>query len=227
MRLKRQRSERPKRLLEDGTAAPAVASLLRALSPAQPPSAAKEAELVRQLMTPVAVPPPSIVAAAGTPWIVGGVVVVACALCVSWLALRRTESASVPQTAAPHPVAVAPLPVAASPVPQAKALEPLVLPPVVPAPVRSSARDTLALEEALLEQARRSLASSPTSALSLLRQHQQRFPAGQLMAERMFLSVEARSRLGDRAGADRQAQALLKRFPSSVYAAQLRKSAQR
>jgi Tfp pilus assembly protein PilF len=85
-----------------------------------------------------------------------------------------------------------------------------------------SARDTLAEEEALLEQARRALTTSPGTALTLLRQHQQRFPAGQLTAERLFLSVDALRRTGDRAGADRQAQALLKRFPRSVYAGQLR-----
>jgi hypothetical protein len=37
--------------------------------------------------------------------------------------------------------------------------------------------------------------------------------------------VDALRRSGDRAGAERQAQALLKRFPTSVYAGQLRSQA--
>lgn len=78
--------------------------------------------------------------------------------------------------------------------------------------------DTLAQEETILEGARRALATSPARALRLLSLHQRRFPAGELTAERLFLRADALRRLGRTAEARRQADALVKRFPTSAYA---------
>jgi TolA-binding protein len=83
-------------------------------------------------------------------------------------------------------------------------------------------RDSLAEEEALLEQARQLAGHSPSQALALLQQYQRRFPSGQLAAERMFLSVDVLKRLGNTTGARKQADALIRAFPSSVYAAQVK-----
>jgi hypothetical protein len=79
-------------------------------------------------------------------------------------------------------------------------------------------RDSLAAEEALLEAARQLLAASPARALGLLQKHKSQFPRGQLSAERMYLSVDALQRLGNGAAAQREAAALTKHYPNSVYA---------
>lgn len=218
----------PKRLLDDLGTGSDAGSLLRALRPAEPPSLEKQAELVQRMMTPIAAP---VAAAAVTvkTWVGAGVAVVACGLAATWLLwpgdaappIRQPLAPAAPPTLAPPEHQPAPLPVPAAP----ERVSPLAAPPSAAVPGKPAARDTLAEEEALLEQARRALATSPGAALALLRQHQQRFPAGQLTAERMFLSIEALRRAGDRAGAERQTQTLLKRFPSSVYAGQLRNQA--
>jgi len=82
----------------------------------------------------------------------------------------------------------------------------------------SPSADTLAEEESILEGARRAMATSPAQALRLLAAHQRRFPAGELTAERLFLRTDALKRLGRTAEARRQADALVKRFPTSAYA---------
>lgn len=215
----------PKRLLDELGQGSEAGSLLRALRGAEPPSLEKQAELVQRMLTPSAAPLPATGVSAKT-WAGVGAAVLACGLGAAWL--WWPAEAAPPRK--PPPAVVAPLPslapsLPAEPLPKMPA--PDLVAPSSPPPVavsgKAAARDTLAEEEALLEQARRALGSSPGAALTLLRQHQQRFPAGQLTAERMFLSVDALRRAGDRAGADRQAQALLKRFPTSVYAGQLRR----
>ena len=217
----------PKRLLDDLGQGSEAGSLLRAMQVAQPPSLEKQAELVQRMLTPIAAPVPAAGLGAKA-WAGVGAAVVACGLGAAWLwwpteaapkVLPPAVSPAALPSVAPSP---APEPLLPAPAPEAAAS---VSPPAAVVSSKPSARDTLAEEEALLEQARRALRSSPGAALALLRQHQQRFPAGQLTAERMFLSVDALRRAGDRAGAERQAQALLKRFPASVYAGQLRSQA--
>jgi hypothetical protein len=95
-------------------------------------------------------------------------------------------------------------------------------PKAPPAAARSGARrDTLALEESLLEQARRSI-GSPAQALSLLREHERRFPNGELTAERLYLTAQAHARAGNRAAARRYAELLTARFPKSTYVPRVR-----
>jgi Tfp pilus assembly protein PilF len=79
-------------------------------------------------------------------------------------------------------------------------------------------RDRLAEEEAILEEARKTLAQDPARALTLLRRHQSRFAHGELTAERMYLSVDCLLRLGKRDAAKREADALVERYPNSAYA---------
>ena len=219
----------PKRLLDDCGAGSDAGSLLRAMRTPEAPSLEKQAELVQRMLTPIAAP---VAAGIGSKaWLGAGAALFAVGAVATYLLWPPAEPAppvkpplapaavSAPHVAPPEPPAEPPA------IPATPELSPAGTPPVAAASGKPSVRDTLAEEEALLEQARRALASSPASALGLLRQHQQRFPSGQLTAERMFLSVEALRRAGDSAAAERQAQALLKRFPSSVYAGQLRRQA--
>jgi hypothetical protein len=83
------------------------------------------------------------------------------------------------------------------------------------------AENQLDREIALLEAARNTLAASPHAALSALRDHELRFPAGQLRIEREFLIVDALMRLGRRPEAEARAQALERQAPKSLYGERL------
>jgi hypothetical protein len=84
------------------------------------------------------------------------------------------------------------------------------------------------LEEAeLLEKARSLVGSSPAASLKLTADHARQFPRGRLVAEADLLAAQALLRLGDVAGAKSRAQASLKRYPSGIYARQLREIAAR
>jgi hypothetical protein len=84
-----------------------------------------------------------------------------------------------------------------------------------------AAENQLDQEIALLEMARGKLAASPHGALSALRDHELRFPAGQLRIEREFLIVDALVRLGRRPEAEARAQALARQAPQSLYGERL------
>jgi hypothetical protein len=88
--------------------------------------------------------------------------------------------------------------------------------PKVAAPRAALRRDTLAIEESLLEQARRA-GASPAKALTLLREHERRFPNGELTAERLYLTAQVNARAGNAAAARRAAASLATRFPNSTY----------
>jgi hypothetical protein len=221
----------PKRLLDDVNAPDAATGLLRSLAVPAPPNPAKQAELVQHL---AALAHPPVVAAAGTALWLKALALGTLGLAAAWGVLtlrsspRRPESPRPAASARAMAVALVAPPSPAAPPPEPLAMataarpEPSAELPAASAHSKPSARDHLADEEALLEQARRLSASSPSSALSLLRQYQQRFPAGQLAAERMFLSVDVLTRLGNAAAAQRQADALIRAFPNSVYAAQVK-----
>lgn len=83
-----------------------------------------------------------------------------------------------------------------------------------PAP---SADDGLSREVSLLESARSELDRRPGSALSLLSRHEREFPSGALSLEREFLVVSALVRLGRRGEAEARAASLRARSPGSLY----------
>ena len=85
----------------------------------------------------------------------------------------------------------------------------------------ATSEDQLAREIALLETARRKLGASPAAALSALRDHEVRFPAGQLRIEREFLIVDALVRLGRRSEAEARARSLAQQAPQSLYGERL------
>jgi hypothetical protein len=72
-------------------------------------------------------------------------------------------------------------------------------------------------EAALLEQARRALSSSPSSALLLANQHRARFPNGVLTQEREVIAIEALRRLHRSSEADQRATGFSKAFPGSAH----------
>jgi hypothetical protein len=223
----------PKRLLDDGSAPDAATGLLRSLAVPAPPSPAKQAELAQHL---AALAHPPVVAAAGAALWLKALALATLGVAATWGVLTLRNGArplESPRPAASARAAAVAVALVAPPAPAAPAPEPLGVAnsarpeasaelPAASTHSKPSARDHLAEEEALLEQARRLAASSPSSALGLLRKYQQRFPAGQLAAERMFLSVDVLTRLGNAAAAQRQADALIRAFPNSVYAAQVK-----
>ncbi len=91
---------------------------------------------------------------------------------------------------------------------------------------KAAARDLLAEEEALLERVRVLASSSPARAWPLLEKHRRRFPDGQLVAERLFLSFDVLSRLGKKQAAHAQFEALTRKFPGSVYTRELERRSQ-
>jgi hypothetical protein len=85
---------------------------------------------------------------------------------------------------------------------------------------QNSASDVVE-EHALLAEARRSLGSSPAQTLSLVQQHQRRFPRGMLSTEREFLRISALSRLGRTGEARAAADRFLAAHRGSPYAAEV------
>jgi hypothetical protein len=125
----------------------------------------------------------------------------------------------VDREAAP-PASSPPLPPSAAALTSAFALPSRSQPLAAPAQP-SSPENQLDQEIALLEMARARLGASPPAALSALRDHELRFPAGQLRIEREFLIVDALVRLGRRTEAEARARALEQQAPKSLYGERL------
>ncbi|MCB9603735.1 MAG: hypothetical protein H6722_12225 [Sandaracinus sp.] len=148
----------------------------------------------------------------------------------AWLALGNepaVEVAGAPRQSAPievHPQE--------QPVPRSVELpEPIPTedPPVGDDDMRSTAssspRETSSRslsEPALLERARRLLASAPQRTLALARAHERRFPEGALIEERELLAIEALVGVGRVDEAERRARRFLRRWPDSVQARRVR-----
>jgi hypothetical protein len=223
----------PKRWLDDENAPREATEMLRALRPPRPMPARKRAALAG-VLAGLAVQAPRV--ASGMLWLKTAFIATAVvgATSTGYWVVHRSHGASIGSrpdvvaTTTAEPIAAVAPTEPPTPEPASPSIEATASPavtehrPSTPAPDRSAARgDTLAEEEGLLEQARQALATSPAQALKLLRQHHQRFPHGELTAERLFLSVDAHVRLGDKAGAERQAKVLTEQFPNSAYARRL------
>lgn len=83
--------------------------------------------------------------------------------------------------------------------------------------------DALTRERLMLEPARAALAGDPAAALAAIERYQRAFESGQLLAESEYIAIEALRRSGRRQQADARADALVQRFPQSVYATLLRR----
>ena len=213
----------PRRMLDDPGTPGELSRLVKALDGPKPYSEAAHARIGSKVAATVANPPAAAAVAskAGSLKLVAisGAVVAGGAIAL-FMFVRSgppappRETRPVPAVAAPAtPTAepVAPSPEVAPPAPKPKSQE--------RTPPRASARDDLAVEETLLEQARK---APPSRALALLREHERRFPSGLLTAERLYLSAKAHAESGNQTAARRYATELERRFPASSYVARLR-----
>ncbi len=99
------------------------------------------------------------------------------------------------------------------------------LPLEAPAKAAGSASGSLSGETRLVDAAERALSRGDAEeALRLGRQHERRFPRGQLRQAREMLVARALDRLGRTAEARRAARALLAEAPSGLYAAEARRA---
>jgi hypothetical protein len=221
----------PRRLLDDSSADPDLARLVRAARPPRPlEAAAFERSRKRVAMFG------SIPAGLGVlVWIkhaalgaVLGAGVVAAVSAPRWL---TPETSTAPATSvAPRATNVAPrknqrapeIPTAEVPEEKSPEVERPVAPELPAAPSLASAPAPsadggLSREVSLLEAARSELDRRPGSALSLLSRHEREFPSGALSLEREFLVVSALVRLGRRGEAEARASSLRARSPGSLY----------
>jgi hypothetical protein len=225
-----------KRWLESEQASDEVLALLRV---ARPPAALDEAARARSVRRVTALGlVPAVAAAASVSWAqlaLGATLGMLGTLATMGAAQRLLDrDARAPSTvraaSSARPVAEssAELPPSAPPAIATSAAA--TLPPFAPRSSRQAAvaepdalqaENQLDRELALLELARGKLAASPHVALSALRDHELRFPAGQLRIEREFLIVDALVRLGRRPEAEARAQALERQAPKSLYGERL------
>ncbi|MEI9952871.1 MAG: hypothetical protein WDO74_28840 [Pseudomonadota bacterium] len=127
-----------------------------------------------------------------------------------------TEHTSTPALPAPPPALSSALPTA-DPEPSADTSSTPRVPDQPGAAASKSAPVKTQSEAGLLEQARRVLNSSPSSALLLANQHAARFPHGLLTQEREVIAIEALRRLHRSAEADLRAAAFARAFPGSAH----------
>lgn len=219
----------PRRWVDDPDADVELQQLLRESAGAQPLDAVTRRRVGSKVAHSVAVP----VMAAG--WVlfvksaaaalgaVGAAATVATVTgVVDWPERREPEQQAPPIAAAPRP-ATAPV-AAAQPVVVETVEEPAPEPklnpsPALPlAPPSGSGAASLAAESTLLEQARREVRRAPAVALQIAGEHAQRFPRGQLTAERTLIEVEALHRLGRKDQARARAQSLLRGAAGTLYA---------
>jgi len=151
-----------------------------------------------------------------------GVLALGAASVVGYLATRAPERVPAPSV----PVASAPVsaptgPSVSSPASEPSAPSPEVVPsvnnaPSAVAPAPKAPHDKPS-EAALLEQARRALASDPARALALTRRHQALYPRGALNQEREVIAIEALRRLGASSKASERATGFEQKYPDSAH----------
>jgi hypothetical protein len=114
----------------------------------------------------------------------------------------------------------------AAPVP-VDALPALQLPTAPPDRAPRLKLDPRLEEVELLEKARSLIGSNPAAALKLTAEHAREFPRGRLGAEADLIAAQSLLGMGKVAAAKQRAQASLSRYPSGLYARQLREIAER
>ena len=131
---------------------------------------------------------------------------------------RRAETTTPPMASSSvqrvvEPAAPPPAPTEAAPTPETAS----EAPSPAPAPAAASQRAKTPNEAALLERARRALASNPALALELTRRHQAEFPRGVLRQEREVIAIEALRRLGRSDQARERGSEFRREFPDSAH----------
>ena len=210
----------PVRWLDAGGDAPSGAADL--LSAAAPPPAFSDAVRYR-LAVGVAKTATLPVASVWTSLLAKGAFVAgvggASGFLVHAIASNHDTPATLP---APAPV-TAPALVQNQPPPVAvEALPALQLPTAPPDRAPKLKLDPRLEEAELLEKARSLVGSNPAGALKLTAEHSRDFPKGRLGAEADLIAAQSLLGMGKVAAAKQRAQASLARYPSGLYARQLR-----
>lgn len=124
----------------------------------------------------------------------------------------------------PSPKAAEALLPAASAVPDTDSPQPA--PSVAQTPPRSGTNNATAPTElSLLSAARRALKTNPQEALRLAKQHEKRFPNGQLRQEREVIVIEALRLSGQTDNARARGEQFEKRYPNSAHKNKVKESA--
>ena len=141
------------------------------------------------------------------------------------LAVALSQPAALPPPVQPATAVVGthPGPVSNSETPRAEG--PPATPEIAPvSPAPRVVKETPASwdEPQLIERARKALTADPRRALLLMQEHQRRFPAGALSAERDVIVLEALARSGQAVEAKRRALAFEARYPNSIHLPRVR-----
>jgi hypothetical protein len=203
-----------------GTAPPGAVELLSAASPMPEFSDALRYRLGAGIAQTAALPVTSVwtglVAKAAAMIALGG------ASGYAVYAIEGKHGASNPPLIAP-PAVVAPAPSAErAPPPIAVEALPALQLPSAPAAVPRLKVDPRLEEAELLEKARSFVGSNPSAALRLTQDHARDFPRGRLGAESDLIAAQALLAMGKASAAKERAKQSLKRYPSGLYARQLR-----
>lgn len=218
----------PRRLLEDPNADEDLRDILRSSPRARSLDAVTQRRLRGRVARAAALPAVAagwlfVKSAAAALGVVLGTGAIAIATgVVDWSPPAEPREAVVSPAAPPAPRAV-PSSAVASPVavPPAPAPEPVRVAPTASFSLASpsaSGAGSLSVEAALLERARRELRAAPAAALAVASEHAQRFPRGQLSAERTLIQIDALHRLGRDGEARGLARGLLSGHSSGLYA---------
>jgi hypothetical protein len=217
----------PLRVLDDGSASPALRSLLESAKRADDPRAGQIDALSARLaplmvplvpIVPPPVPVPTAIAGAGH-----AALAVKIAAAIAAVGLAGGGAWYVHASHAPAPVVAPPIVVVPS---QPVAPAPPPMPPPEPAPTpahRSAPRTTdAAAESALVTAAEDALVhGDPATALARAREHATRFPSGAHAEERDRIAIEALVRLGNSDTAHAAAEHFFTRYPHSIYRGRL------
>jgi len=212
----------PRRLLDDPGVSSNAKDLLSALEGPAPLAPSARSAILSRVTNSLVAPATASFVSMKAVWLLAGAVVAGAAGLSAWQWQTPPEQKPVPSAVVERSLLVPRSEPAPAPEPVASERAPDPEPSAKAATTRPAAhRDPLAVEEALLEQARRSI-DSPAKALSLLREHERRFPNGVLTAERLYLTAQANVRAGNLPAARRAAALLAARFPKSTYVPRVR-----
>jgi len=208
----------PVRWLEKSDAAPdGATALLKAAAPPPDFSEVVQARLAagvaKTAALPLVSPWASLVVKTALVAGVGG----ASGLAIVAMSREPTAPVTAPAPVASRQVVAAPIAPPVS-VEQLPVLELPTAPPVAP----KLKVDPRLAEAELLEKARSLVGSNPGAALKLTATHAREYPGGRLGAEADLIAAQALVAMGRLSDAKQRAKASLARYPSSLYARQLR-----
>jgi hypothetical protein len=157
---------------------------------------------------------------------------------VTGVAIWWSSGVGPAEAPAPAPAASSTSVAAQPSLPQVQVEVPLVAAPPLqpalaaakPAPPSAAKRKSTAAplgpsEAELLERAEAALSSDPRRALTLTREHVQRFPEGALAQEREVIAIEALKRTGKKQAAAARARVFARRYRGSVHETRLENAA--